>query len=61
MQRTTLRRNQEKFGEKAVIGLMATDGTCETGIYSKKADEMGLKCVRPDPEYQKIRHGSYLR
>ena len=53
MQRTTLEEIKKKFGEKAVIGLMATDGTCETGIYSKKADEMGLKCVRPDPEYQK--------
>lgn len=53
MQRTTLEEIKQKFGEKAVIGLMATDGTCETGIYSNKADEMGLKCVRPDPEYQK--------
>ncbi len=53
MQRATLEEIKKKFGEKAVIGLMATDGTCETGIYSKKADEMGLKCVRPDPQYQK--------
>lgn len=52
MQQTTLEEIQKKFGKDVVIGLMATDGTCKTGIYKNKADQMGLALVTPEPEYQ---------
>lgn len=54
MQRVTLEDIQEKHGKDCVIGLLATTGTCRTGIYGKKAEEMNLKMVTPDEQYQKL-------
>ncbi len=54
MQQVTMEEIKEQFGEKAVVGLLATDGTCQSGLYDIKAKEMGLECVKPEPEYQKL-------
>ncbi len=53
MQQVTMEEIKEKFGPNAVVGLMATDGTCKTGIYEVKANKLGLKFVKPDAEPQK--------
>ncbi|HBN73639.1 MAG TPA: hypothetical protein DD376_02575 [Sutterella sp.] len=52
MQQAALDEIREKFGESARIGLMATTGTVKTGIYSKKAEEMGLPLFVPSDERQ---------
>ncbi|MDO5530876.1 amino acid racemase [Sutterella sp.] len=52
MQRVTMESIREKFGERAVIGLLATTGTCRTGIYADKAGETGLTLVTPEPAHQ---------
>lgn len=54
MQQVTLEEIENKYGKDCVIGLLATNGTCQTGIYSRKAEEMGLKLVTPDAEFQKL-------
>ena len=43
---------KEKFGDAARIGLMATTGTVKTGIYSNKAEEMGMPLFVPSSERQ---------
>lgn len=52
MQQVTLEEIQERFGESARIGLMATTGTVQTGIYGQKAKEMGLPMFVPDAAAQ---------
>lgn len=52
MQQTMLEKIQEKFGDEARVGLMATSGTVKTGIYGQKADMMGMKMFTPDAEFQ---------
>lgn len=52
MQQVTLEEIRDKFGPDVVIGLMATDGTIETGIYGRKAKSMKLAMVVPDKEHQ---------
>ena len=52
MQETMLNKIKDEFGENARIGLMATTGTIRTGIYSQKAQKMGLKIFTPQPQYQ---------
>lgn len=52
MQQATMDEIKAKFGDKARIGLMATTGTVQTGIYSKKAEAMGLPIFAPDEERQ---------
>ena len=52
MQQTMLDAIQAKFGDKAKVGLMATTGTLRTGIYSKKAEKMGMKIFVPDAQHQ---------
>ena len=52
MQQTALDEIKEKFGASARIGLLATTGTVKTGIYSKKAEEMGLALFTPDAPHQ---------
>lgn len=37
MQQVTLEEIRDKFGPDVVIGLMATDGTIQTGIYGRKS------------------------
>ncbi len=54
MQQTALEEIQAKFGDKARVGLMATTGTVQTGIYSKKAESMGVPLFVPDEENQKF-------
>lgn len=52
MQQTALEEIRDKLGPSVVIGLLATDGTIKTGIYSKKAESMGFSIVVPDAPYQ---------
>ncbi|MCD8339180.1 MAG: amino acid racemase, partial [Burkholderiales bacterium] len=54
MMQVTMEEIKEQFGSDVVVGLMATDGTCQSGLYDIKAKDMGLQCVKPDPEYQKL-------
>lgn len=53
MQQVTMQEIQEKFGDKAVIGLMATTGTVKSGLYGEKAKAMGLPLYTPDEAHQK--------
>lgn len=52
MQQVTLEEIRDKFGPDVIIGLMATDGTVQTGIYSNKAHSMQMTLVTPDKEHQ---------
>ena len=52
MQQTMLDSIKSKFGENAQVGLMATTGTLRTGIYSQKAEKMGIPIFVPDDEHQ---------
>lgn len=52
MQQVTMQEIQEKFGDKAVIGLMATTGTVRSGLYGQKAEAMGMPMYVPDDEHQ---------
>lgn len=52
MQQTMLDEIKAKFGDNARVGLMATSGTIATGIYSKKAEKMGMKMYTPDEDHQ---------
>ncbi|MBR3792227.1 MAG: aspartate/glutamate racemase family protein [Clostridia bacterium] len=36
------------------IGLLATDGTVFSGIYNKECERVGIECVTPDEEIQKV-------
>ncbi len=51
MQQTALEDIASRFASPR-IGLMATSGTVQTGIYSKKAEAMGLPLFVPDEERQ---------
>jgi aspartate racemase len=53
MQQVCLEFIRDTYGKNCVIGLMATDGTCKTRIYADKAEELGLKLVVPDADFQK--------
>lgn len=53
MQQTMLDAIKAKFGDKARVGLLATSGTIATGIYSQKAEKMGMKMFTPDEDHQK--------
>lgn len=39
---------------KKKVGILATDGTIQTGIYQKELEQAGLEAVRPAPEIQKL-------
>lgn len=52
MQRVTMQEIQEKFGDKAVIGLLATTGTVKSGLYGQKAKAMGMPLFVPDEAHQ---------
>ncbi len=52
MQQTMLDEIKAKFGDNVRVGLMATSGTIATGIYSKKAEKMGMKMYTPDEDHQ---------
>lgn len=53
MQQTALEDIAARFKEPR-IGLLATSGTVKTGIYSRKAEAMGLPLFVPDAENQKL-------
>lgn len=53
MQQTMLDAIKAKFGDEARVGLLATSGTIATGIYSQKAEKMGMKMFTPDEDHQK--------
>ena len=40
-------------GQKKV-GILATDGTVQTGIYQKECDTRGIEAAAPPPEVQKL-------
>lgn len=52
MQQAALDEIAAKLGDKARIGLLATSGTVQTGIYSDKAKAMGLPLFVPDAPHQ---------
>ena len=52
MQQVTLDEIKTKFGDSARIGLLASTGTVKTGIYARKAEEMGLSLFVPDDQHQ---------
>ena len=52
MQRVTMEEIQRKLGKDARIGLLATSGTIQTGIYAEKAKAMGMYIFTPDEEHQ---------
>lgn len=53
MQQVTLEEIRDKFGPDVVIGLMATDGTIETGIYGPQSQiHESFAMVVPDKEHQ---------
>ena len=43
---------QRKLGKDARIGLLATSGTIQTGIYAEKAKAMGMPIFTPDEKHQ---------
>lgn len=36
------------------VGLLATDGTIQSGSYKRECDRLGMECIVPDEENQKI-------
>lgn len=52
MQQAALDEIAAKLGDKARIGLLATSGTIETGIYGEKAKAMNLPLFTPDEQHQ---------
>lgn len=52
MQQAALDEIAAKLGGKARIGLLATSGTVQTGIYGDKAKAMGLPLFVPDAPHQ---------
>lgn len=51
-----IRETGEEILKKKVgtVGLMATDGTVQSGIFQKQLEEMGLKVLAPESEYQRL-------
>jgi aspartate racemase len=48
------REARELFGERASIGVLATDGTLSTRLYSEALERHGLTAVEPGPEAQRV-------
>ncbi|HJV28232.1 MAG TPA: amino acid racemase [Aromatoleum sp.] len=42
------------FGEDALVGLLATSGTLESGVYRDAAEKAGLRLLVPDDEHQAL-------
>lgn len=60
MQQATMDEIKAKLGDKARIGLMATRGTVQSGIYSAKAKAMDLPLFVPDePNQDKVMDAIY--
>ncbi len=54
----TIKEAVEKASKTAILdeitlGVLATEGTVSSGIYSLYANRFGAKCISPEPEYQK--------
>ncbi|MBQ3038855.1 MAG: amino acid racemase [Clostridia bacterium] len=54
MVRLTCEKIKEKNPNIKKIGLLATDGTVYTGIYKKECKKLGIECINPDENTQKI-------
>ncbi len=54
MVRRTVEHIREKNTGIAKIGVLATDGTVHSGIYAWECERLGLDCVTPPAEIQKI-------
>lgn len=54
MVRSTVERIKSTNPDIKKIGLLATDGTVFTGIYKKECDRLGIECIIPDEDIQKI-------
>lgn len=54
MQQVTMQEIADKFGDKARIGLLATTGTVRSGLYSRRAEAMGLPLFAPDEKHQEL-------
>ncbi len=54
MIRRTVEYIREKSPEIKKIGVLATDGTIQSGIYHQECRRLGIQCVAPPPEIQSI-------
>lgn len=54
MVRSTVEKIKSSNPDIKKIGLLATDGTVFTGIYKKECDRLGIECIIPDEDIQKI-------
>lgn len=54
MVRSTVERIKTSNGNIKKIGLLATDGTLYTGIYKHECEKLGIECVNPNKETQKL-------
>ena len=54
MVRRTVEKIKEANPNIKKIGLLATDGTVFTGIYKKECERLGIECVNPTEDIQKI-------
>ena len=54
MVRETVISIKNKNPDIKKIGLLATDGTVFTKIYNKECDALGIECVTPDDDVQKV-------
>ncbi len=54
MQRVSAEEIKEKFGPGAVVGLMATTGTCDSKLYDVQIEQLGMRYVKPDPVHQDL-------
>lgn len=52
MIRETVRRIRVKGAPR--VGILATDGTVQMGLYQKECELMGLRCITPPPEVQAL-------
>ena len=48
-----VRKVQRVYGKGAKVGIMATDGTIEIGLYQKECEKQGLQPRIPSPENQR--------
>lgn len=54
MVRCTVERIKKENPSIKKVGLLATDGTVYTGIYNKECEKLGIECVAPEENIQKI-------
>ena len=54
MVRRTIERIKENNPKVRKIGILATDGTLYTGIYRHECERLGLECIEPSEEIQRI-------